>query len=178
MNLPARFTAGDTLKFSETLADYQASAGWALSFALINSASKITFSGSASGDDHAVNVAASVTASWLAGSYSFAAYVTKGTERYSVGTGTITIAPNLAALSTVDGRTHARKTLDAIEAVIEGRASIDQLEYSIAGRSLKRTPLPDLLKFRDRYRAEVKSEEAAANVAAGLGNGRTIRVRF
>jgi len=74
--------------------------------------------------------------------------------------------------------THARRVLTAIEAVIEGRASKDQEEYTIGTRSLKRTPIKDLLVLRDAYKAEVAHEDAQYRLAQGLPNPRKVRVRF
>ena len=48
-------------------------------------------------------------------------------------------------------RDHYRIVLDAINAVIEGRATQAEEEFSIAGRSLRRTPLKDLLGFKLQY---------------------------
>ncbi len=55
--------------------------------------------------------------------------------------------------------THARRMLNAIEAALEGRASKDTESYTIEGRSLSRTPIPDLLRLRAIYRREVAAEE-------------------
>jgi len=68
--------------------------------------------------------------------------------------------------------------LDAIEAVIENRATLDQESYQIGGRSLKRMPIADLMRLRQLYRAEVAGEEAAAKLAAGLGTARKVQVRL
>lgn len=175
---PGSIAAGDTLAFTRELADYPASAGWVLSYALRGLAGAINFTASASGAIHAVTVAASVTATWPAGRYLWSAYVSKAGERYEVGTGQLVVRPNLAAAASLDTRGHARKVLDAIEAVLEGRATRDQEEYSIGDRSLKRTPLADLVMLRQRYRAEVNREEEAARLAAGLPSGRRVFVRF
>ena len=174
---PTTANAGDTWRWTRTLADYPASAGWALSYTLINGTTKITINASASGDAHAVTVSAATTAGYTAGTYDWRARVTKAGEVYTVGEGRLTVR-NAYAGSTFDARSHARKTLEAIEAVIEGRASSSTLEYSIAGRSLKHIPAADLLALRDRYRAEVKREDAAAAVAAGLPDQRRVYVRF
>lgn len=174
---PTEINAGDTATWSRTLADHPASAGWALSYVLINATAKISISSTAGGDDHLVLVAASATAGWTAGVYDWRARVTKSGEVYTVGQGRITVLPSLSA-STADLRSHARKTLDAIESVIEGRASQDVLEYQIAGRSLKRIPVADLLVLRDRYRSEVAREDAANNAARGLPDRRRVFVRF
>ncbi len=174
---PSSVNAGDTWRWTRSLADYPASAGWALSYTLINASAKITVNASASGDDHAVTVAAATTAGYAAGTYDWRARVSKASEIYTVGEGRLTVR-NAFSAATFDARTHARKTLDAIEAVIEGRASSSTAEYTIAGRSLKHIPVADLLALRDKYRAEVLREDAAAAVAAGLPDRRRVFVRF
>jgi hypothetical protein len=45
-----------------------------------------------------------------------------------------------------DGRDHVRRVLDAIEAVIENRATIDQQHYQINNRSLTRILVPAALE--------------------------------
>jgi hypothetical protein len=51
-------------------------------------------------------------------------------------------------------------------------------EYEIAGRRLKTIPIGDLLKLRDRYEREVRGEQAASDLAAGLPNRNKIVVRI
>lgn len=174
---PASIAAGDTLRFDRSLPSYLASAGWQLSYTLINAAGKITFAASAAGDLHAVTVAASTTAAWQAGDYAWRARVSKAGEVYTVGEGRITIRPAFAG-NNHDARSHARRTLEAIEAMIEGRASSAAMEYEIAGRRLRYIPIPELLQLRDKYRAEVLREDAAAATAAGLPDRRRVFVRF
>ena len=55
-------------------------------------------------------------------------------------------------------------------AIIEGRASQDQMSYSIAGRSLSRMSIDDLLQFEGVYRArwlreqrELRNKEVGGN---------------
>lgn len=74
--------------------------------------------------------------------------------------------------------THAETMLSAIEAVLEGRITADVEAYSIAGRQITKIPMAELLTLRDKYKAEVNSEAAAASIAAGTGNPRKIKVRF
>lgn len=174
---PLQLNAGDTWRWTRTLDDYPASQGWTLSYTLINAAAKITINASASGNDHAVLVAANTTGGYAPGAYEWRARVSKAGEVYTVGEGRITVRNALAA-STLDTRSHARKTLEAVESVIEGRAGSAVLEYQIAGRSLKHIPIADLLVLRDKYRAEVMREDAAAAVASGLPDRRRVFVRF
>lgn len=175
---PAILTAGDTLKFQRSVSGFSAADGWVVSYVLANASARYTFTATAAGADHLVTVAASVTAAWLAGRYAWEAYAQKAGERYRIAGGALEVRANLAADAPGDTRSHARRTLDAIEAVIERRAARDQEEYSIDGRSLKRTPVADLMRLRQLYRGEVAREEQAARLARGLDSGRRLHVRF
>ena len=175
---PSNFTAGDTVKFSKSLPAYPASAGWSLSYVAINSTGKFTATGTAAGDAFDVTISSTTTAAINAGDYLFETYVSKASERFRVASGTVKVQPNITAAATYDGRSHARKTLDAIEAVIEGRASTDQEEYTIGNRSLKRTAIADLIVLADKYRAMVKSEENAEAIRLGRGGKNRILVRL
>ena len=174
---PAALIAGDTAKWLKTLRDVPASAGWVLTYTLINASAKITFSASASGDDHLVNVAAATTAAWAAGSYAWRATVALTGEVYTVASGTITVEPAFGA-ATLDNRGHARKVLANINAYLENANNLTAARYQIAGRELQRISIAELLTLRDRYRSEVAREDAAANVARGLPDKRRVMVRF
>lgn len=169
---PARINAGDTAKWLRTLPDYPASDSWVLSYELVNAATRHTFAAVPQGDDHLVTVPALTTAAWTPGAYAWRARVSRSGEVFTVGQGYITVEPAFSAA--VDARGHARRTLDAIEAVLENRAGSSTAEYQIAGRSLKYIPIPELLVLRDKYRQEVAREDAAARLG---GSGR-IFVRF
>lgn len=173
---PDSITPGDTAKWLRCLADYPASASWALSYTLANAAQRYTFNASADGDDHLVTVSAATTNGWVAGSYAWRAQVAKSDEVFTVGTGTVTVLPNFA--TAIDARSHARKVLSNIEAYLENPNNITASNYEIAGRSLQRFGIPELLKLRDRYRAEVAREDNAAAIARGLPDRRRILVRF
>lgn len=118
-----------------------------------------TINATETGGIYVVEVASATTAAYTAGTYNWQAYIVRSSDsqRISIAKGVWQILPNLSA-STADPRSHAKKVLDAIEAVLESRATIDQMGYSIAGRTLSRTPLPDLLKLRDSYRADYAIE--------------------
>jgi hypothetical protein len=68
--------------------------------------------------------------------------------------------------------------LEAINALLEGRATKDQQSYRIGDRELTRIPVPELLKLRDYYKAEAQRETNAAALASGVGRPRTILTRF
>lgn len=167
---PTTLRAGDTWKWTQSLSDYPASA-WTLKYRFKSPAGGFEIIASASGTDHAVTVAATTSAGYKAGTYTWAAWVEGGTsEKYTVGTGTCEVLPDLrstAATALQDVRSHARKMLDAVQAWLESRDPA-VAEYEIAGRRMKYIPLADLLKLRQRYLAEVAAEDRAAKIARGL----------
>lgn len=173
--IPASVRAGDTVTWSRSLDDYPAAAGWAITTTLVKVGAKITIVSAADGDLHKSTVTAAITATWGAGSYAWHERVIKGAESYSVGSGQIDILPDYAGTSPggLDARSHAQRTLAALEAWIEAR-DIGVAEYEIAGRRLKTIPIPDLLKLRDRYRQEVRAQSGSN----GGGRSGRIYLRF
>ena len=129
---------------------------------------EIEITANESGNDYLVEVLSATTAAYTAGFYVWQAYIirTSDSQRVTIGTGTVELVADRDT-ATGDPRTHARKVLDAIEAVLENRATVDQQEYSIAGRSLKRMPIDELIKLRKTYQAEVDAEERPAGDRTG-----------
>ena len=167
---PTEVVAGDTLTWRRSLADYPASAGWVLSYALVNAAGQIAISASADGDDHLVSVAAATSAAYPVGTYAWQAYVTKTTERYLVDSGRLTVLPNLAAqVGGYDNRSWAQKTVDAIEQWMATR-SPQVAEYQINGRAMKYWEDAKLLATRTALLAEIRRESG--------GVGARLVVRF
>jgi len=176
---PLRLPAGDTLAFTKSLSDYLASDGWVLSYTLINGTHKITFAATASGADHAVNVLAATTAGWTAGTYTWQSVVTRAAERYTVGQGSMVVAPNFAAATTYDARTSARKALDAVNTALETYGAKAYLQgYEINGRKQQFHTPGDFMAFRSKLQGEVAREDNAARLAAGLAPRNQIAVRF
>lgn len=173
-----RIVSGDTLDFMTSLPDYPA-ATYTLKFRLVprTSGTPVTITCTASGDDHRCTADAATTAAWTAGDYAWFSWVEKGAERYSVSEGQAVVVANPATQTTFDNRSASRIALDAVEAVIANRATLDQEEYSIAGRSLKRTPMADLLRLRSALRIDVGREDAANRRKLGLDDGRRIYLR-
>jgi hypothetical protein len=176
---PARVTAGDTIAWLKSLPDYPASAGWVLTYTLINQTTKYTLAASASGDDHLVSVSAATSAGWTSGLYTWSATVAKGSERQTVAGGLLTVAADLASATTFDARTSTRKALDAVNLALETYGNKAYLQaYEINGRSQKFHTPGDFLAFRSRLAAEVAGEIASERLAAGLSARKQIFVRF
>lgn len=173
--LPTKISAG--LSFSQSLRfdSYQAPA-WSLTLLLRGPAS-IDLPAVADGSNHRLQATGGVTETWAPGLYNFAIRATNGVDLVELQRGQIEIAPDMASLPVgADVRTPSQIALEAIEAVIQKRASIDQERYRINNRELYRTPIKDLIALRDMYRGEVRREQMAA-CGKKLWGG-TVRVRL
>lgn len=177
--IPPTLRAGDTLTALWPLADYPATDGWVARLTLINSAARYQASAAASGADHALTVAASTTAGWAPGAYSWTIDATLATVRATVASGSTQVLPDLSAATTYDTRSSSRKALEAAELAMEthgGRAYLQSIE--LEGRKQTFTSPGDFLAFIDRLRAQCKNEEAAERLRQGLPTGRRLLVRF
>lgn len=176
---PARLRAGDTWKWTRTLADYPAPT-WTLKYRFKSSKGGFEVAAAAIGTDHAVTVAAATSGTFIADTYTWIAWVEAGSEKFTVGSGAVVIDPDYrstGAATPLDDRAHARKMLAAIESWLETRDPA-VAEYEIAGRRMKYVPLAELVKLRQRYRSEVAALEAADRLARGEGFGRKIQFRI
>ncbi len=165
---PLEVTAGDTWTWKRTDlgSDYDP-ASYSLTYTMRlegGGATKIDITCTADGTDYIASVAAATTNGYTAGRYQWQAYITRTSDsaRVMVDDGVMTVLANRTS-ATTDPRSHARICLENIQAVLESRASQDQQNYSIAGRSLGRMLISDLLKLRDYYRHEVDLEDRAVN---------------
>ncbi|MDF1536075.1 MAG: hypothetical protein P1S46_06165 [bacterium] len=176
---PSQVRAGDTVKWTRALSDYPP-ATWTLSYALRGLPGEIDITASDNGDGtHLVSVAPATTAVWEPGVYNWSAKVTDGSDVYTVDLGSIIVLEDLSSVSgAYDGRTHARKTLDALEAVIQGRASRSDLNYTIAGRSLQHMSHKEIRDEWSFWRQQVVMEEKAERIANGEGHSGRIKARF
>ena len=171
---PVSLIPGDTAKWTRKLGAYPPSAGWSLSYELVNAQHRYTIAAVADGDGYRVLIPAETTDGYAAGAYDWRARVANAAgEVYTVATGRITVAPSFGAA--IDGRSHARRTLEAIEAVLEGRATSATAEYEINGRRLKYIPLTELHAMRSKYQREVAAEEGKSGPRGVSGR---IMVRF
>lgn len=170
---PISIIPGDTVKWARRLAGYPASAGWALSYELLNAMHRYEIFATADGDAFRVVVSAQTSQSFAPGSYDWRARATNADEVYTVASGRLTVAPSFGA--TGDVRSHARRALDAIEAVLEGRTTSATAEYEINGRRLKYIPLTELYALRTKYQRQVAAEEGKSGPRGVSGR---IMVRF
>lgn len=182
---PSTLVAGDrfTWKRDDLAGDYSPSA-YALTYEFHSDvggggSKKFTITATEADDTYYVEVGSSTTASYTPGDYVWEAYITRSSdsERIMVDSGRTEITINLANTN-ADLRSHAKKVLDAIEAVIENRATIDQSSMSIAGRSLSRMNIDELMNFRMQYKTEYLKEIKLARIRNKQGSGNTVKVSF
>lgn len=181
-NEPSFIRAGDTTSWNKDVApDYPATDGWSLLYTLTlqsDFTKRLQITATANGAAFLATLTAAQTAALTPGIYNLFGHVSKASDRYQIYHGTIEVKPNLAALTSGDYRSTVKKTLDAIEAVLLGRAALDQQSMEINGRRLDRTSIPDLITLRDRFKAEYVSERNAERIANGLGSRSKVLTRF
>lgn len=162
--------------------DIKASESWTLKFTGVCKDGYFAITAIAdadNADDFKFTAPAATTAAYKEGVYQWQLTATKTTDRYTIATGIITLKDNIGSRSALyDNRSHAKKVLDAIEAVIEGRASATDQSYTIAGRSITRIPLQELMRLRAQYKAEYDAEVATENIKMGLASKNKIYTRF
>lgn len=148
-------------------------------FNLIDGATVSNFTITATESNDTYIVEASNTSSYTKGNYNWVSYMTRSSDsaRVKLEEGFVEIQDNYATTA-ASVRSHAKIVLDSIEAVIENRANIDQASMSIAGRSLSRMSIDELLTFRDRYKAEYLKEVKQLRIKNNRGSGNTIKVNF
>ena len=165
----------DNLATDYPTADYSLS----YEFNLIDgaTASNFTLTATESNDEYIIST--SDTGSYTKGEYNWVSYITRTSDsaRVKIAEGYIEIQDNYATTS-ASVRSHAKIVLDAVKAVIENRATMDQSSMSIAGRSLSRMSIDELFQLKDRYQAEFDKEVKKAKIKNGQSSGNTVLTKF
>jgi hypothetical protein len=169
--LPAALYAGDSLELELELADFPAST-WSLTFrGRLEGSPGFDWLAVADGEKHTLTLAPEDTATLAAGDYRVAVQASKAGSVCTLGVVSLAVRPDPSDAS-ADPRSHAKRVLEAIQAVIEKRATKEQDSYSLEGRSLKYLPLSELLRLRGIYPRQVSVEEGRVSA----GGARNIRV--
>jgi len=182
--MQARLISGDSLTFAAQVPDYPASAGYTLRYRLVRrdgTGGAIEITASAAGDGYQVSVGPSVTAAWAPGTYTWAAYVSRSGERFTVESGEIKIVADPAVSAAPwDQRSQARKALDDLLAAratwvgTNGRVK----RYSIAGRDIEYKDAAEIDREITFWQRQLGEEETAAGLAAGRRPKNRILTRF
>lgn len=178
---PVQVRAGTDIRWTQDYADYPPS-GWTLQYVFASTKDKITVDSTDDGDGkHLLRISSATSAGLSFVDYFWSkVFIQKGSpsEKVYIGSGVMSVLPDLTDVSSYDGRSHVKKVLDAIEAVIENRATKDQESYSFAGRSLSRTPIQDLITLRNTYKGLYDAELAQVRIASGQKGSTRILARL
>lgn len=177
---PSEVTAGNLVQWTrEDLTDCYPASVYDLKYYFVKSGSQIIITATADGETFSISVPTATTAVWSPGTYTWDAYASKTGERFTVDSGTMEILPDFETQTGgFDARSNAKIILDAIDAVLQGRATKDQESYSIEGISLSRTPIADLLLLRDKFKQISDREQQAEDISNGLSPRNRVKVRF
>ena len=183
VKLPKVLFSGDKLEFTESDSDYKASAGWTMKYVLIHpTATKITLVSTANGDDHKFTITSVTSAAYTVGEYRFLRYADDGTIEEHLDRGIVNVKPDFVALANYDFRTHARKTLEALEAAIERRATKEQMSIAIgvrgSSRQLQYLGMDDLIRARNYYQSLVNREDQQDLIDQGKSPGNKVLIQF
>tara|TARA_R100000687_G_C6385679_1_gene134804 strand:- start:46 stop:636 length:591 start_codon:yes stop_codon:yes gene_type:complete len=184
-NVPDELVVGDRWVWKRTamVADYPvASYQVKYSFRLLTTAAteiSITASENSSPEEYLVEVAAATTAAYTAGDYTYQEYIIRSSdsERFVFSTGVLIVKPDLDA-DTSDPRSNARIILDGLQAMLENRATIDQMSMSIAGRSLSRMTPAEIRDWERHYKYLVSLETKKMRIEKGQATGSQVVVKF
>lgn len=180
---PLEFTQGETVRWTKSLSDYLPDDSWVLSYAFVYAAASSdqqTATATDNGDGtHLVTIASTASDDFSIGVYNWQASVTDGSTTHIIGSGSVTVLAGFAAQSSgYDSRSHAKKMLDAIEDLAEGRSGESYSSYVLpSGRQLVSLSPAELIEWRSFYKREYDAKLAAERIGAGLGNPNKIRTR-
>lgn len=153
--LPESFSAGTTVAYRKSFADYPASAGWTLTLWLAG-ATVTSIEAASDGDEFVVTIAATDTASPFApGLYKYVERVSYDGDVYEVGSGTVSIEDNLAEATDGSSQVWLERAVEALQAHLEGRLSAGLESYSIAGRAVSKIPIKEADVLLTSYEARL-----------------------
>lgn len=161
-DIPAQLVAGDSWAWRDCAAyASHPPPDWAVTYVLrpASGGAAITIVGTWIEGCYSLTRAAAETATAPPGEYLWTALARHDASdlRERIGAGRVDILPDPEQASG-DMRTTAERTLAAISATLEGRATKDADSYTIEGRSIARTPLADLLRLQSVYERRVMAE--------------------
>jgi hypothetical protein len=161
---PESFVCGNTVNWTKHISEYLPADGWVLKyhFRRPGTADKFSVTSTTDGDSHSVTIAAAATALLTAGNWYYQSYVEKLTEKIHIASGVIAIIVDYSATGTVDPRTWEEITLDAIRAVIQGRATANQSSVKVGDKELRYYSFDELLRLEESISARVDRLRRAA----------------
>ena len=150
---PTRLRAGDTWQWTRSFAEYPADLWTLTTYFRIGSNIQKDAVATADGVAFAVTVDADDSRDYPPGRYRYVERVSSGTVAYTVGEGEVEVLPDRSHVA-VDDRSWEQRCLEAIQAVMENRASTDQLSLTVDNTALSRMSWQELedayMRFKRR----------------------------
>lgn len=188
---PNEITAGDTVRWKRDLTEAINAINdsdvltWSVAY-YITGPTVRTFSGSAldlnAPKTFYMAVPSTESITWQTGIHRLEGFFSvAGTERRKFYSGALNVLVNpVDSVAGSEVRSHAKICLDAVEEVIEARASRPEQQYQIEGigRQFVYKTDSELMKLRDYYLAEYQQELAADAIRRGEGVKKNIGVKF
>lgn len=156
------------------------SADWALTHQL-RGPSQLSLTAVADGSGWRTSIGTAASALLLPGLYSWAAYLSRTSERVTIGKGSLTIVADLSTIVTaLDARTLAERALMDCEAALASfKSSNGKVKsYTIGSRQTEFHSLTELMSLRDFWQKRVNNERSKTATANGRTNPRRLLVRF
>jgi hypothetical protein len=188
-DIPATIRAGDTVTWrdeatTDSLGNPVTSGTWAQSYYLRSpvAGAGLTVVSTAYGNGWETTITAASSATLAVGAWYWQALATSGSDAITIGSGSLMVLPALNYTGTpaaFDGRSQARKDLEAVQGAIRALISGGAVKaYTIGSRKLERYTLTELIELENGLKADVTRENAAERIANGLGDPRNLFVRF
>lgn len=179
---PSALKIGDFWAWKRTDLDTDYGTGYTWTYYAVleaDASTKITITSTLTANEYVIEVASATTATYTAGVYHWTGYIIKDatSERIALDTGTFKLLEN-TELTQTDPRSHVKIVLDALEAMIAGKATKDQRSYTIGDRSIERLSPTELLTWYKEYKTYYQQELNAERIANGESGAGTIRVRL
>lgn len=176
---PQQVNAGTTWRWEVNFSDYNP-ATYTLKYYFREVTGKYSFdiTATAFNGNFRVNVPKGTTSDYAPGVYSGQGFVDDGNDRFLVYENQLEVGEDFALQVTgKDTRSHAQKVLQSIKALLEGKTE-DVTSYSIAGRSLTKMTLQELIEAKDYYERIVVTELRQQRAKQGLHTGQVVRAKF
>jgi hypothetical protein len=171
----SQLIAGDDWSWTLGLPDYPA-AQYTLKYFLRGPANgdslDLTASTAPNGSDFLLTATADQTKNLGSGTYGWQQCILDGDgKRTELGRGQVQILADIASQTApYDARSFVKKTLDAIQAVIQGTAGRVEKQYMVAGRELQLRSFDELTKLEGEFLNRFKREQIESGQAAGDSN--------
>lgn len=171
VELPTSISAGTTVVYTRTPADFKPTAGWTLALHVAGK-SKLTKNATSSGDTFTITLTAADTANLAPGVYQWQELATKAGEVYPVAYGQVTVTPNMATAAAGDLQSWEEKALEVVEAALIASAGSDVVSYQIHGRGVTRGTRESAAAYCDWLRRRIQRRRNGGKV------GQRIPIRF